>query len=102
MALEEERKSRSFEGMECVAGLVQQGAHVAVHPNRVHEYERHLSEREGLAVRPGRFALSVVQIEQVRLGHAPEVLSKLRIDLREHCARAVDEGGHIIERLESG
>src|SRR5256885_11541205 len=102
MALEEERKSRSFEKMECVARLVQKGAHVAVHRNRVHEYERHLSEREGLAVGPGGLALSVFQVEQVRVGHAPVVDSKLRIDLRENCSRAVDEGGHIIERLQSG
>src|SRR5713226_9482798 len=87
--------------MEGVARFMQQRADVAVDANRIHEDERHLSESERLAVSPRRFALAVVEVQQVRVGHAPVVGSELRIHVCEYGARTVDEGGDVIEWLQS-
>src|ERR1700694_1659874 len=86
--------------MESVARLVQQGTHVLVNANRVHEDERHLSESERLAVSAWRFPLAVVKVKQVGLGHLAVIGAELWVDVRENVAGVIDEGRDVLERLQ--
>src|SRR6202158_4348976 len=100
MSLEEKRQPGGFERMEGVARLMEQRAQVVVHSHGVHEDERHLSERKGLAVPPGSLAFAVVQVEEIRVRHAAVVGLEIGIDMCEHITRAIDERLNVIEWLE--
>ena len=86
--------------MESVAGLVQQGAHVVVDAYGIHEDERHLAERERLAVAARSLALAVVQVEQIGVRHAAVVAAELRVDVGEHVTGSIDECRDVFERLQ--
>ena len=69
---------------------MQQGSHIPVDANGVHEDERHLSEGERLAVAAWSLAFAVVQVEQPSLRHAAVVGPEVRIDIRENVAGAIN------------
>src|SRR5450756_405638 len=100
MALEEQRKRGGFEGVERVARLMQQGTHVVVDAHRIHKDERHLPERERLAISARSLALAVVQVEKVCVGHPAVVGAELRVDMRENVAASIDEGRDVLERFQ--
>jgi len=86
--------------MECVACLVQKRAHVLVDTHRIHEDERHLPERERLAVTARSLALAVVQVEQVCLRHAAVVTAELGVDMGEDIGGSADKRRDVCERLQ--
>src|SRR3982074_1650627 len=100
MALEEQRKLGRLERMDRVAAFVQERAYVVVYSDGIHEDQRHLSERERLAVTAGSLALAIVEVEQPRVRHAAVVGLKVRIDVSEHVPCLFDEGSDAAERLE--
>src|SRR5476651_1674429 len=100
MALEQNRQSRSLERMEGVARLVQEGPNIVIDAHRVHEDQRLLSERQGLAVSARGLAFAIVQIEQLGVHHRLVVLAELGVDLAEHAGSAANERLHVLEGLE--
>ncbi len=100
MALKQKGKRGGLEGMEGVARLMKEGAHVAVHSDRIHEDEGQLSEGEGLAVTTRRLALAVVQVEQLRLGDPAVVAAELRFDMCKYVAGSIDQGRDVREGLQ--
>src|SRR5260370_35905658 len=98
MSLEQEWKSRGLDGVERMAGLVQQRAQVFIHAHGVHEDQRQLPERESLAVAAGSFALAIVEVEQVVAVHRLGVAAKVRVDLGANRPAASDESAGVVER----
>ena len=86
--------------MKCVAGLVQESAHVVVDPHGVHEDQRLFAERQGLAETAGRLALAVVQVEKPGVVHRFEVIVEVGVDVGENAGGAIDVRAHVLERLE--
>src|SRR5215471_9165818 len=84
-----------------MARLVQQSAHVLVHVDGIHEYQRQLLVRQGVAKASGRLALAIVEVKQARRGHALEVGSEIRRQVLEDRPRAVDEVVHARVGLQS-
>ena len=79
---------------------MQQSSHIVIHAHRIHEDERLLSERQGLAVRARCFAFAILQVEQLLIDHDLVVVAESGVDLAEHTCRAIDERVHVRERLE--
>ena len=59
---------------------MQQGPHVALQADRIHEDEGPLLDGERRAVATGRFALAVVQVQQALASHCLKVVGQLWID----------------------
>src|SRR5258708_32599190 len=100
MTLEQEWKSRGLDGVERMAGLVQQRAQVSIHAHGVHEDQRQLPEGESLAVAAGSFALAIVEVEQVVVVHRLVVAAKVRVDVGENRPAAFDESADVVARVE--
>jgi len=79
---------------------VQKCAQIVIHPHGVHEDERHLSERQHLAVASRSLAFTVVQVKQIRVGHAAVVGLEIGIDVAENISGAIDESPYVSEGLE--
>src|SRR5713226_6435408 len=102
MALKQQGQLRSLDGMEGMAGLVQQRAQVAVDADRVHEDQGQLPEWQRGAVTTGRLALAVVQVEEAGIIHGLVVAAEVGVDVGENRRRRIDQASDVVERLERG
>ena len=82
--LPDERLRMGGEGVERVAGLVQQRHHIVHQADGVHEDERPPAEVQRLAVAARRLALPAVQVEQPLVDHGLELVAQRRIHPVEH------------------
>ena len=85
-----------------MAGLVQEGTHVVVDPDCVHEDQRLFAVGEGLAETTRRLALAVIEVEKPCVVHRFEVVVEIGVDIGEDAYGAIDLCAHVLERLESG
>src|SRR5260370_7077182 len=100
MTQEQEWKPRGLDGVERMAGLVQQRAQVFIHAHGVHEDERQLSEGESLAVAARSFALAIVEVEQGVVVHRLVVAAKVGVDVGEDRPAALHESAYVVQRFD--
>ena len=91
-----------FEDVEGMPALVQQGLHVVVDADRVHEDERAARHREAGAVAAGGLVLAVDQVEQVFAAHGVEIAAQHGIDMVKDRADAGLEFIIVLEGTQRG
>ena len=83
-----------------MAGFVQDGLHVPLQADGVHEDERHprLGERGLVAAR--RLAFAIGQVEQAQVLHPLETRRQVTVEALENLLRARDHLVHLLERAQ--
>ena len=92
----------AFHGMDRVAGLVEQRAHVALEPDRVHENKGQAVLGEHGLVAAGGFALAAVEVEQVMVVEEDEDLAEVGMDPGQNLDAALHQLGDFLEGAQRG
>ena len=83
-----------------MAGFVQDGLHVALQADGVHEDERHPRFGQRGLVAARRFAFAVGQVEQTQVLHPLESGRQVAVEALENLLRARDHLVHLLERAQ--
>ena len=100
LAIGGQRLAAAGQGVEGVAPFVEQGPHVAVEADGVHEDERQPVVLERRLVAAGGLPLAVGQVEQLLRAQEGELLAELGVDVAEDRLGARGELLDVVERLE--
>src|SRR5262249_29369156 len=88
----------SGENMKRMARLVQQGSHIAIQTNRIHENERETSLGERGLIAAWGFPLAALQIQQFQITHSLYETSELRINFTGDVQAALNQVPDLGER----
>ena len=86
--------------MERVTSLVEQGPHVRVEPDGVHEDERQPGVLERRLIAAGRFAFAIGQVEQLLRAQERKLLAQLGVDVAENGLGTGGQLFDVVERLQ--